>query len=91
MVTEKTDGKTGLHIKQTDWQLTVISNLAEFCAIIKAERVFAEEAMDELEEALILPSNYVKTDLEILAETSGSANVSRLYLSRSAKRIKILK
>ena len=52
---------------------------------------FGGMMMDELEEALILPSNYVKTDLEILAETSGSANVSRLYLSRSAKQIKILK
>ena len=81
----------GIALVHEEGWLRIISDLTAFREVINADYVLAEEAMDELAGALKLPSNYVKTDLEILAETSGSASVSRLYLSRSTNRIKILK
>lgn len=81
----------GISLEHEAGWLTVIPDLTAFCEVINADHVLAEEAMDELAGELKLPSKYVKTDLEILAETAGSANVSRLYLSRNINRIKIMK
>ena len=81
----------GISLEHEEGWLTVIPDLTAFCEVINADHVLAEEAMDELAGELKLPSKYVKTDLEILAETAGSANVSRLYLSRNINRIKIMK
>ena len=79
----------GISLEHEEGWLSILSDLTAFRQVINAEHVLAEEAMDELAGVLKLPSHYVKTDLEILAETSGGAGVSRLYLSQSAKRMKI--
>jgi len=81
----------GISLEHEEGWLTVIPDLTALCEVINADHVLAEEAMDELAGELKLPSKYVKTDLEILAETAGSANMSRLYLSRNINRIKIMK
>ena len=76
----------GLSVQNEEGWHTIIADLPAFQEKIDADHVFAEETLDELAEDLRLPSNYSKSDIEILSETAGEAKLNWLYLSRSVKK-----